>query len=215
MIGIYLAIIELLLFSIPAYIIKTQNANLKSMSIITYFWLCFTVLTALWELSFIVNYHHVYFESKDLLKHKNHVWTNDYNLSYLLPWNFSKIFYAEYAAYADKYYMARKGIWSRIIESTHALFCGLFAFIYLLKFKNHNKLSLNNYLLPLGVSMGSQLMNSLLYMGEYFIQTTDQTSLNFNSSIFPTGFALLKRPFMYVNIFWTIMPLYIIINNLY
>ena len=72
----------------------------------------------------------------------------------------------------------------------------------------------SSYKIALGVAMGCQLMNSLLYMGEYFIQTTDYSSLNFNTSIFPTGFALIKRPFMYVNIFWTIMPLYIIISSL-
>ncbi len=210
MIGIFLALIELSLFVVPIIICRQRNIHLKSLGIINYFWLCFTVLTGLWELSFIINYKNVNLESKNLLKHKDHVWTNNYDLSYLLPWKFSKIFYAEYGAYADKYYMANKGIWSRIIESTHALFCGLFAFIYLM---NVNKKT-NTYKVALGVAMGSQLMNSLLYMGEYLIQTTDQNSLNFNTSIFPTGFALIKRPFMYVNIFWTIMPLYIIITSL-
>tara|TARA_X000000368_G_scaffold371259_1_gene320927 strand:+ start:356 stop:991 length:636 start_codon:yes stop_codon:yes gene_type:complete len=210
MIGILLALIEVSLFTIPIMICRQYNIHFKSLGIIDYFWICFTVLTALWELNFIINYQHVYFESMSLLKNKTHVWTNDYNLSYLFPWNFSKIFYAEYAAYADKYYMARKGIWSRIIESTHALFCGLFAFLYLINLSKKT----SSYKIALGVAMGSQLMNSLLYMGEYFIQTTDQSSLNFNTDAFPTGFALIKRPFMYVNIFWTIMPLYIIIKNL-
>ena len=80
MIGIFLALIELSLFAIPTIICRQHNIHLKSLGIINYFWLCFTVLTAIWELSFIINYHYVYFESLKLLKNKTHVWTNDYNI---------------------------------------------------------------------------------------------------------------------------------------
>ena len=66
----------------------------------------------------------------------------------------------------------------------------------------------------MSVAMGSQLMNSILYIGEYLIQINDIHSVNYNTYSFPTGFALSKRPFMYINIFWTIMPAYIIISNL-
>ena len=59
--------------------------------------------------------------------------------------------------------------------------------------------------------MGSQLMNSILYMVEYFIQCTDPNSVNYNDEEFPMGHVLSKRPFMWVNIFWTIMPLYTIL----
>ena len=51
---------------------KQHNIHLKSLGIIDYFWLCFTVLTVIWELSFIINYHHDYFESMSLFK--THVW---------------------------------------------------------------------------------------------------------------------------------------------
>ena len=61
-------------------------------------------------------------------------------------------------------------------------------------------------------------MNSLLYISEYIIQTKNPISINFNSRKFPTGKYYIKRPFIYINLFWTIMPLYIlsyyIIHNL-
>ena len=57
--------------------------------------------------------------------------------------------------------------------------------------------------------MGTQIMNSILYMGEYFIQTRDQRSVNF-----PIGILLTNRGFMYVNIFWTVMPSYCIYSLL-
>ena len=54
-------------------------------------------------------------------------------------------------------------------------------------------------------------MNSILYMVEYFIQCTDPNNINYNDDEFPMGTLLSKRPFMWVNIFWTIMPLYTIL----
>ena len=54
--------------------------------------------------------------------------------------------------------------------------------------------------------MGTQLMNSILYMGEYFLQVSDPNNVNYNNADFPTGIMLEKRAFMYVNIFWTLMP---------
>ena len=53
-------------------------------------------------------------------------------------------------------------------------------------------------------------MNSILYMSQYFFQVNDPSSVNYPSSEFPCGFALLERGFMYVNVFWTLMPLYVI-----
>ena len=58
--------------------------------------------------------------------------------------------------------------------------------------------------------MGSQFMNSLLYMGEYFIQVEEKDSVNYNRKEFPTGNFLLKRPFMWINFFWLAMPTYVL-----
>jgi hypothetical protein len=54
-------------------------------------------------------------------------------------------------------------------------------------------------------------MNSILYMAEYFIQIKDKNNINYNTPEFPTGHWLLKRPFMWVNILWTLMPAYTIV----
>lgn len=97
---------------------KQHNIHLKSLGIIDYFWLCFTVLTAIW--------------------HEN-----------------------EYVIGSLKAHM-------------------LYFVDYLHFFINLSKKT-SSYKFALGVVMGSHL---------------------------------IKRPFMYVNIFWTMMPLYIIIKNL-
>ena len=168
-----------------------------------------TVLTMIWECSFIYNYKKINVLSTELVENNTHVWTNDYDLTYLLPWKLSFIFYAEYGAHADREYMITTDNWSRIIESTHAIFCGLFAFLVL--FSKIKDSHINKYILAIGISMGSQLMNSILYMSEYFIQEKEINNINYCSPVFPCGTALSLRGFMYVNIFWTVMPSYIII----
>ena len=88
---------------------------------------------------------------------KNHVWTNKYPISSIIPWNLAKIFYAEYGAYADREYMLIGSDWSRTIEGSHAYLCGILAFMAIIfKIKNKNK----EFLITASVSMGTQLMNS-------------------------------------------------------
>ena len=108
--------------------------------------------------------------------------------------------------------MITKDLWSRIIESSHSLGCGLFSLLSILFLINGNNLK---YLLCMGVGMGSQLMNSILYMSEYFIQIRNKDNINYNNENFPCGFFLIKRPFMYVNLLWTIFPFYIILYSLF
>lgn len=206
MIGIFLAFIEIVCFTLISYSIQ-KYTNLKTLNKILYYWVCFTILTGIWELFFIINYNKVTKISLQLLKNQSHVWTNDYSINYILPWNFSQIFYAEYGAYADREYMSSDD-WSRVIESSHCLLCGLFAlFSLLFKYYNIN----NEYLITLSISMGGQLMNSILYLFNYFYQSNQSYSVNYNSQKFPLGLLCTKRPFMYINIFWTLCPLYIII----
>ena len=76
-----------------------------------------------------------------------------------------------------------------------------------------NERHLNKFNLALGVAMGSQAMNSILYMAQYFIELNTPTSVNYNTPGFPAGDALVKRPFMYVNMFWTIMPIWILTKH--
>ena len=47
-------------------------------------------------------------------------------------------------------------------------------------------------------------------MFNYCIQVQQPSSVNYNTSSFPSGSYLEKRPFMYINIFWTLMPFIII-----
>ena len=102
--------------------------------------------------------------------------------------------------------------WSLAIEGTHAILCGLYSTVGLVLFVTD---PINyKYYLCIGAGMGSQLMNSLLYMSEYVIQTKDQQNVNYDSDVFPTGKLLSKRPFMYINILWTVMPCGILISYL-
>jgi hypothetical protein len=204
--GLILALLEIIIVFETGYIIRDQFNIINP---IIYSWLILTIFTGfLWEISFVLNYRKVNNISKDLIKNNTSVWTNHYTIDNILPWKFSLIFYGEYGSWADREYMITTDDWSRVIESTHALFSGVFALLALY----HN--STNNYsafMLTLGVSMGSQLMNSILYMAEYFIQIKDKNNINYNTPEFPTGHWLLKRPFMWVNILWTLMPAYTIV----
>ena len=136
-----------------------------------------TILTLIWEVSFISSYSSVTNVANSLLRDKTHVWTNDYNLSYILPWKLSSIFYGEYGAYADRDYMNLSNDWSRVIEGTHAIFCGTFALLTIIFKARDNEL---HFLITSSISMGSQLMNSLLYMSNYLNETHNPDSVNYN-----------------------------------
>ena len=209
--GIVIAILEFTLFFFISSKIRHKLPNLISINTISYYWLMMTILTFIWEISFICNYDNVYKTSTNFLKNKEHVWTNNYSLYYILPNKLAEIYYAEYAAYADKEYMTFTNDWSRVIESTHAIFCGLFSLMAILcKIRNVH----HNYLISIGIGMGSQFMNSILYMANYFIQIKDPNNINYNTPEFPCGPLLLKRPFMWVNLLWSLMPAYVIYNSL-
>lgn len=205
--GTVIALIEISSFVIISYFIKKKNASLKEISLVVYYWMMFTILTGLWELSFITQYRVVNELSRSLITSHTHVWTSPYDISYILPWKLAYIFYAEYGAYADREYMVRNDDWSRVIEGTHALFCALFCLFAIISHLYNKK---NKYIIFLSVAMGGQVMNSVLYLVNYFIQCHNPDSVNYNSTQFPTGVLLGKRLFMYVNIFWFIFPSYII-----
>ena len=209
--GIEIAIIELLLFFICAYRIKHSYIILTNINCITYYWVMLTILTGIWEFSFITNYENVSNISRSLIESKTHVWTNQYSILSILPWNLAYIFYGEYGAYADREYMATKDDWSKVIEGTHAILCAVFSLLCIVyKIKRNER----NYLVSISIAMGCQLMNSILYLMNYFIQCNEPFNVNFNSSSFPMGNFLSKRGFMYVNILWFVMPSYVIIDLL-
>lgn len=201
--GIIIALLELSIFFGTTVLVKKKTEVFKHVDNFSYYWLSFTVLTGIWEACFILNYHSINGLSQNLITNSEHAWTNKYTLNYVLPWKLADIFYAEYGAWADREYMISSTYWSRLIEGSHAGLCGLFSFLGLLYRLEHIN---RRYLICIVLAMGTQLMNSILYMGEYFLQVTDKDNVNYASDDFPTGIMLEKRAFMYVNIFWTLMP---------
>lgn len=204
--GYKLALIEIFIFVFTACILRIFT-NFNKLNAFVYYWSMFTILTGIWELFFVFNYDNVIRIANNLIKTKTHVWTSNYTYQELNPNNFSQIFYAEYGAYADREYMTNTDTWSRVIESSHSLMCGIFCLLAMINYLLGKS---SKFLFALSVGMGSQLMNSILYMANYFNQVKDKDNVNFNTTSFPSGQYLEKRPFMYVNIFWTLMPLVII-----
>lgn len=236
--GISLALVEVFFVFALSYLIKISNVNLDQIHSIPYYWLTFTIMTALWEFFFMTNYKETTLYALNLLNNKTHIWTSPYNSSYLLPSKFSILFYSEYAAYGDRMYMTKNDDWSRVIEGSHLFVCGLFSLLGLYfksKVTNSNPKNINynspndkedsivtteediyyisRYFLTIGISMSGQFMNSVLYMVNYFHETRDSNNPNYNTSAFPTGKLLFQRPFMYINILWFTMPV-IVLNYL-
>jgi len=209
--GYTIGVLEIILYFIGSITIRKSFIQLESINKATYFWVMMTILTGVWEISYISNYMKVTDMSLELIDNNQHVWTNNYDISYVLPWKLSHIFYAEYGAWADREYMSHGDDWSRIIEGSHCTQCALFSFLAIMfkLFGNHN-----NYLITLSVSMGTQFMNSFLYMFAYFIQEKEQSNVNYNSTSFPSNTWLTDRAFMWVNIFWLVMPFYTILYDI-
>ena len=207
--GIALALTELGLFGAGATVPYLFMEQLRDFDPICYYWCCFTVLTGIWEASFVTNYTLVGDQGHYLLVTATRVWNTKYSLLYLLPWKLAIVFYGEYAAYADREYMSLKDKWSRLIESTHAFFCATFSLFTLILYTLEED---ERAEVAWAIAMGTQLMNSILYMGQYMVQVHELSSPNHNSEEFPCGRALCKRPFMYVNAAWTLLPIYAIIR---
>ena len=205
--GIGIGVIEIAIYLFVGFTLRNDHPSLKNVNILSYFWLLMTVLTGIWEFAFISQYKEVHDYAEIFIQNNTHVWGTNYDISYIIPWKLSRIFYAEYGAHADREYIALDNHWSRVIEGSHAILCGLFATLALY-FKSHRKNKL--FVISATVAMSTQLMNSILYMAQYFYQMNDPNSVNYPSNEFPAGFALWERAFMYVNVFWTLMPLYVI-----
>jgi len=203
------ALFELFLFFKLFSNIMNYSESFKSINPIVSYWLGFTVLTGFWELVYVTNKKEINEYANHLIANNKSVWFSDYNFTMIFPHNFSKLFYSEYAAWADREYMSFSDNWSITIEGSHCILCGLFSLVALWSLVTGHY---NNFLLALGITMGSQFMNSLLYLSEYMLQTKDINNINYNNKEFPTGEYLLKRSFMYVNILWLILPAYSILS---
>jgi len=210
--GIVLALIELQCFFCVSEISYNIFGGLQQIDHISYYWMMFTILTAWWESGYLDNRNPVNSISRHLIDKKEHVWTNVYTLDNINPKKFAVLFYSEYGAYADREYMSRADIWSALIESTHALLCGSISFVACLSAMMYLD---TLYKVLISIAMGGQLMNSVLYLGEYSIQIKNKQNINYPTKEFPLGIYLIKRPFMYINVLWTIMPIYVSGNVLY
>jgi hypothetical protein len=211
MIGYGIGITEILIYFITSYGIRHHFAPLQEINGISYYWFMMTILTFIWEFSYISDYDEITQMGQTLIDKNQSVWTNDYDLSYVLPWKLARIFYAEYGAHGDREYLLLNGDWSKAVESSHAIFCGLFSFFTLMLKMAGNSGSFN---ICLGISMGSQFMNSLLYMVNYWYQCYDVENVNYITTEFPAGHWFLKRAFMYINVFWLVFPAYTMIYYL-
>jgi hypothetical protein len=202
--GIVLALFEVAIWIALSKYVRRKSSVLSKINTVSYYWITFTILTGIWEMAYLHNYQYITQNlAKHLLETKTHVWFNKYPIYYILPWKFSDIFYAEYGAYADREYMSDKDTWSHMIEGTHWILCGipcLIAMIFLV-FKGYQ-----HFRTMLGVGMGCQMMNSILYMAMYQNQVNTPTSVNYNTPEFPIGLFWIKRPFMLINLLWTILP---------
>jgi hypothetical protein len=205
MLGIIAATIEVALWAVVSMLVRRISKTLMSMNWFTYYWTTFIILTGFWEIVYITHSQAVTGIAEHLLQTNTHVWFNQYDFSYVLPWKFSQIFYAEYGAYADREYMIVKDGWSHMIEGSHMTIVSVFLVMALYCAIRHG-LNSDHYTYSLGGAMLAQFMNSFLYMGQYGIQTHNQYSINYDSSEFPLGKVWSKRPFMYVNILWVLVP---------
>ena len=156
--GYVIGIIEIALYFVGSIFVRKSFKQLQTINRATYFWVMMTILTGVWEIAYISDYKNITNMSHQLVNTGQHVWTNNYDISYVLPWKLSRIFYAEYGAWADREYMSNSDDWSRIIESTHCSQCALFSLLAITfkLFGNHN-----NYLICLSVTnalMSNQLL---------------------------------------------------------
>lgn len=206
MLGVVLALCEVLIFFGVAKWIRNSSHNLQKMNGLTYYWFTFMVLTGFWECIFISKYETSVNISQNLVNTSEHVWTNDYSVANILPWSFGLLFYGEYGAWADREYMSTRDVWSRLIEGSHMWFCGFLCLASLVTAVRHT-INSKNYFMIFSFAMGCQFMNSFLYMGEYSIQCKNKHSVNYyNTNGFPAGKFLIDRPFMWVNYLWTFLP---------
>ena len=207
--GIIIGVLEILTWGLFSFGLRKIFTSFQDINCISYYWFMITILTLIWEYSYISDYDEISEYSNQLVEKKEHVWTNQYDLTYIFPWKLARIFYAEYGAYADREYMLQGDDWSRVIEGSHCLMCGLFCLGAILYKMGDN---IVEYTIFLSIGMGSQLMNSILYLVNYFHQTRDSNNINYITQDFPCGPYLQHRLFMYVNVLWTLMPLYVIVS---
>ena len=208
--GMQGALMELSLFFVGAYCARNY-LDLYDINTFSYYWMAFTVLTGMWELAYVFSKLEVSLMGVELIRTGESTFAKTYNLRMIRPRNLSLVFYSDYAAWADRLYMTPKNPWSLVIEGTHCLCCALPCLLSLIcdvMMYDH----LGEQFLFLG--MAWQMINSVLYVSQYMIQTKQSSSPNYDTVKWPCGDYMLNRPFMWINIFWTLCPIIVILTNL-
>ena len=205
--GIEILLVELSLFWFSSYALATVFPSLQNIETVTYYWLMFTILTGIWEFSYIKNMKKVRRVGMKLLSKKKHIWNNLYNLKTLIPTKFAIQYYAEYGAYADREYYYLRDYKSLIIDSSSSVQSGFYSLLGLL-FYLFDSYSCALAFISLSISL--QFVSNFIYLSEYYCQLYDSLSYNFNTTRFPCGKFLTKRPMMLINFLSLIVPSYII-----
>uniref|UniRef100_A0A7S4P8S3 EXPERA domain-containing protein n=1 Tax=Paramoeba aestuarina TaxID=180227 RepID=A0A7S4P8S3_9EUKA len=204
--GVLAGIVVVLWLSISLFI-RNSNRHLQKIDVVTFCWLTMTAMTGVWEWAYLHYHDDVVADAQTFIATNTHVWTNYYDISYIVPWRFSPIMYTEYAAYADRAYMSTHDPLAQIVELSHLLYCSVFAALAITR-KSVGDTYL--YLIFMVLALGTQSMQCLMYVSNYFVETTEPHHANFITESFPAGQYWEKRPFFYVNIFWTGMGLVVI-----
>ena len=82
--GTGIAFFEISLYLYISYSLRKYFKNLQNIDTVTYYWFIMTVLTFIWETSYIIHFNEISHISGDLIMNKNHVWTNKYPISSII-----------------------------------------------------------------------------------------------------------------------------------
>ncbi len=173
-----------------------------------FYWIAFSILVCIYEIAYLYNFKNITRNAKALIKTKNSIWFEKYDISKLLPWKFAKLFYTDYIANSDREYINNNTKYGKIIESTHLFICGG---LYLLALIMNIYGNINKFKTLLFMSFGAQIMNIIMYTLFLYFQIHNKFSSNYASKRFPIGRYYEKRPFTYINIIYIIMIISIII----
>ena len=91
--GTSIALLEVLVFIYYSNMLRLEYTSLKTINTISYYWLLFTILTFIWEISYIIHFKKISNLAKQLIYKKQHVWTNSYDISFIIPSKLATIFY--------------------------------------------------------------------------------------------------------------------------
>jgi hypothetical protein len=202
------------------------------------FWIYITILQFFSKLIYLYKTDNIYQYSIYLVNKNESIFTNEYPINYILPWNFIGLLLVEYNANCDREYLFILNNWidlkNFIIEYkfisifaiaynlfTNNVFIfinGLMNLLYCQEYFNFNinilfYLIISNILTLIVLYkfvLLLQIFNIIIYLVEYYKQTTilKLGSTNQIADNFPVGFLYSKRPLIYSSIY-IMIPIYL------